>query len=292
MNVFPDCIPCHFEQLKRAANFMKISDEKTFELYRKACKAFSEIKTDIAPVEMADIIYTLIEKELGIKDVFEKPKEEANIMAMNIVGCIEKDQEKDQWPLEIYANLSVLGNHIDMGAHEVDLGKFEKEIMYKAFNLDFERDDFKEFEQKLLTAKTLLYLLDNAGEIVFDKLFIKKISEKYPAIKIYAAVRGRPIINDVTMKEAEYIGLPEVCEVINSESIYPGIILEKTSTEFQAIFRNADLIISKGQGNFEGLSKDSEDKLYFCLMAKCHTISKYIGVTRGTSLFSNKLIER
>jgi uncharacterized protein with ATP-grasp and redox domains len=290
MKVFPDCIPCHFEQLKRAITFINLNDEKAFLLYKKACEAFSGMKTDIAPVEMADIIYSLIEEELGIQDIFEKPKRQANLMAMNIVKYIEKDPERDTWPLEIYAKLSALGNHIDMGAHDVDLDKFEKEIIYNAFHLDFEVDHFDDFEARLKDARNLLYILDNAGEIVFDKLFIQKISEYYPNLKIYAAVRGRPIINDVTMKEAEFIKLNDVCEVIDSGSIYPGTILEKTTDVFREVFSKADVIISKGQGNFEGLSKDACEKLYFCLMSKCDTISKYLGVKRGTSLFSNRLV--
>ncbi len=290
MKVFPDCIPCHFEQLKRAITFINLNDEKAFLLYKKACEAFSGMKTDIAPVEMADIIYSLIEEELGIQDIFEKPKRQANLMAMNIVKYIEKDPERDTWPLEVYAKLSALGNHIDMGAHDVDLDKFEKEIIYNAFHLDFEVDHFDDFEARLKDARNLLYILDNAGEIVFDKLFIQKISEYYPNLKIYAAVRGRPIINDVTMKEAEFIKLNDVCEVIDSGSIYPGTILEKTTDVFREVFSKADVIISKGQGNFEGLSKDACEKLYFCLMSKCGTISKYLGVKRGTSLFSNRLV--
>ncbi|HOO33909.1 MAG TPA: ARMT1-like domain-containing protein [Thermotogota bacterium] len=290
MKVFPNCVPCHFEQLKRVITFMELPDEKAFELYKKACEAFSSVETDIAPVEMADVIYGLIEKELNVADVFKEPKRKANLLAMKIVRRIEEDPDRDSWPLEIYAKLSALGNHIDMGAHDVDLDRFEKEIIGNAFNLTFEKDDFSTFESRLDSAKVLLYILDNAGEIVFDKLFIGKISERYPALKIYAAVRGRPIINDVTMAEAKFIKLDEVCEVINSESIYPGTILEKAGEAFQRIFREADLIVAKGQGNFEGLSNEAGEKLYFCLMAKCDTISKYIGVKRGTSLFSNRLL--
>lgn len=289
MYVFPDCIPCHFNQMSRIIKSLNVSEEDSFSLYKKVAEEFSKMENNITPVEMADILYTVVEKQTGVRDVFYGEKKEANEMAMKIVDYIEKDPDSIEWPLKMYAKLSALGNQIDLGAHEVDLESFEKEIISKALELSFALDAFEDFEQRLKNAKRVLFILDNAGEVVFDKLFMKKIKETYPNIIIYSAVRGRTILNDVTDQEAAFIRLEEVSEVIDSGSMYPGVVIGKTSGLFSRIYDNADLIISKGQGNFEGLSDDAVEKLFFCLMVKCETVSKYIGIPKGSTVFSNKI---
>lgn len=289
MYIFPECIPCHFNQLSRIIKSLDITDEESFVLYKNVAESFSKMENAITPVEMADIQYTVVEEQLGVTDVFREEKRQANQMAMKIVGDIEKESFSGHWPLKTYAKLSALGNQIDLGAHDVDLVQFEREIFDKARALTFVLDAFKEFEHKLKTAKTALFILDNAGEVVFDKLFMKKIKEAYPNVTLYSAVRGRTILNDVTVTDAEYVGLSEVSQVINSGSMYPGVVIGKTSQVFSEIYNNADLIISKGQGNFEGLSSNANERLFFCLMVKCETISKYIGIPKGSTLFSNTI---
>jgi len=285
--VFPDCIPCHFNQMSRIIKSLNVSEEESFSLYKEVAEEFSKMEKNITPVEMADILYTVVEKQTGVQDVFYNEKKEANEMAMKIVDYIEKAPVSRKWPLKMYAKLSALGNQIDLGAHDVDLETFEKEIVSKALELSFGLDAFKDFKWRLEKAQTVLFILDNAGEAVFDKLFMKKIKENRPDITIYAAVRGRTILNDVTKLEASYIGLGEVSKVIDSGSVYPGVVIGKTTEEFSRIFDESDIIISKGQGNFEGLSDNAVEKLFFCLMVKCETISKYIGIPKGSTIFSN-----
>lgn len=289
MYVFPDCIPCHFNQLSRIIKSLNVSEEESFSLYKKVAEEFSKMENNITPVEMADILYTVVEEQTGVRDVFYNEKKEANEMAMKIMDYIEKDPDSNDWPLKMYAKLSALGNQIDLGSHDVDLESIEKEIISKALELTFGLDEFENFENRLKKAQTLLFILDNAGEAVFDKLFMKKIKEYYPDITIYSAVRGRTILNDVTEQEAAFIGLEEVSKVIDSGSMYPGVVIGKTSKAFSRIYDKADIIISKGQGNFEGLSNDGVEKLFFCLMVKCETISKYIGIPKGSTIFSNKV---
>ncbi|HRW35539.1 MAG TPA: ARMT1-like domain-containing protein [Thermotogota bacterium] len=289
MYIFPDCIPCHFNQLSRIIKSLNITDEESFVLYKKVAEAFSKMENNITPVEMADILYTVVEEQWGVTDVFCEEKRQANQMAMKIVRDIEKESSGGNWPLKTYAKLAALGNQIDLGAHEVNLERFEQELLDKAKALTFALDAFESFEHKLKNAKTVLFILDNAGEVVFDRLFMKKIKETHPNVDLYAAVRGRTILNDVTVTDAEYVGLREVSQVINSGSMYPGIVIGKTSQAFSEIYNKVDLIISKGQGNFEGLSSNANERLFFCLMVKCDTISKYIGIPKGSTVFSNAI---
>ena len=289
MYIFPDCIPCHFNQLSRIIKTLNITDEESFVLYKNVAEAFSKMENDITPVEMADILYTVVEEQMGVTDVFREEKRQANQIAMKIVRDIEKEPSSVHWPLKTYAKLAALGNQIDLGAHEVNLERFEQELLDKAKALTFALDAFESFEHKLKNAKTVLFILDNAGEVVFDRLFMKKIKETHPNVDLYAAVRGRTILNDVTVTDAEYVGLREVSQVINSGSMYPGIVIGKTSQAFSEIYNKVDLIISKGQGNFEGLSSNANERLFFCLMVKCDTISKYIGIPKGSTVFSNAI---
>lgn len=289
MYIFPDCIPCHFNQLSRIIKSLNITDDESFVLYKKVAEAFSKMENNITPVEMADILYTVVEEQMGVTDVFYEEKRQANQMALKIMDDIEKDPSSRNWPLKTYAKLSALGNQIDLGAHDVNLEQFEREILDKAKALTFALDAFEEFEHKLKKAKTVLFILDNAGEVVFDKLFMKNIRKAYPNVVQYSAVRGRTILNDVTVTEAEYVGLGEVSQVIDSGSMYPGVVIGKTSQQFSEIYNNADLIISKGQGNFEGLSANANERLFFCLMVKCETISKYTGIPKGSTIFSNTI---
>ncbi len=290
MKVFPDCIPCHLQQTKRVLDSLNIANEEAFELYREVCAKYAEMDTDITPVEMADLLYTTVEEKTGVADVFKKEKKQANDMALNVVDLIKQDPRSATWPLKLYAKLSSLGNQIDLGAHDVDLGNFEKDIINNAFKLDFKLDSFNDFKDRMNDAGSILYILDNAGEIVFDKLFMEQILKEYPGKKIFAAVRGRKILNDVTTEDAAYVGLDRLVNVINSGSPYPGIVLEKSNDQMKKVFEETDLIVSKGQGNFEGLSANASEKIFFCLMVKCDTISKYIGVEKGSTIFSNKVL--
>jgi len=275
--------------MSRIIKSLNITDNEAFQLYKSVAEEFSKMDNVITPVEMADILYTVVEEQIGVTDVFYEEKKMANEMALKIAEDIEKDPVTSEWSLKTFAKLSALGNQIDLGAHDVNLDQFEREIISKTSELAFGLDTFDEFESRLKKAKSVLVILDNAGEAVFDKLFMKKIKESYPTIEIFSAVRGRTILNDMTLQEAEFIGLEEVSHVIDSGSMYPGVVIGKTTKEFSDIYEKADVIISKGQGNFEGLSANATKELFFCLMVKCETISKFIGIHKGSTIFSNNI---
>jgi uncharacterized protein with ATP-grasp and redox domains len=147
----------------------------------------------------------------------------------------------------------------------------------KVLNSDFAIDDSLELKRALSEAKTVLYLGDNCGELVFDKLFIETIM--HPNL-IYA-VRGEPVINDVTLEDACYVGMDRVADLVSNGYDAPSTLLEHCSPEFLEVFNRADVIISKGQGNLEGLLGKTDKEVYFLLMVKCEVIADALGVKKG-----------
>jgi uncharacterized protein with ATP-grasp and redox domains len=147
-----------------------------------------------------------------------------------------------------------------------------------------------EFAQAVEEAEDILYLTDNAGEVVFDRLLLEQLPRK----KVTVAVRGKPVINDATMEDAEYVGLAEVARIIDNGSDAPGTILSDCSDTFRRRFERADLIISKGQGNYETLA-DCPRPIYFLLQVKCPIIARDLNCQVGTAILrrtSSRLVEQ
>ncbi len=287
MKVFPECIPCHVLQASRISDSLSLNDYQKFIFFKDICSILSKTSPDLTPVEMAVLIYDYVKDEFGSDDVLRQEKISGNLMAEKIVNIIKSDKNIKNKNLKFYCLASALGNIIDLGAHDVDLENIEKNFIDKIESSEFLMDDFKKFENKLEESKSMLFILDNCGEAVFDRLLIEKISFAHPHLKITAAVREVPIINDITLTEAYEIKLNEVCETISSGSIYPGTLLEKTSRKFREIYDSSDLIISKGQGNLEGLYDNREERLFFCLTVKCKTVANLLNVEKGCIIFSN-----
>jgi len=139
-------------------------------------------------------------------------------------------------------------------------------------------DHSESLYQRLKTARSLMYLGDNCGEICLDKLFIKYIKKEFPNIKIYFGVRGQAIVNDVTLEDAQMVAMEEVAEVIENGDSSLGTVIERVSDEFREKFYNADVVIAKGQGNYESLSEIDRNNVFHLFMAKCNPVSNSLGV--------------
>jgi len=193
-------------------------------------------------------------------------------------------------PMGTAVRLAIAGNIIDFGVNsDLEESQVSKTV---AESLESELDEvaLKEFEKAVSRAKNILYIGDNAGEIIFDRLLI----EQMPTQKIAFVVRGSPVLNDVTMEDAVITGMTDVVEVIDNGSDAPGTILDSCSKEFRDRFDRAELIIAKGQGNYETLS-DIEKDIFFMLKAKCTVAAKNLGcnigdmiLTRNTTVASVK----
>ena len=272
-----ECYPCIFQQLLSIAKLMELDEANKKSFFEKIMQYLMETHGDGIVVQhvirkATDTIIEMTGKPENF-DPYSEIKTQSNDIALDFSPLFNTMIKESSQPLETALKISSAGNIIDFGAKNhanLDIKKELGSIDQREFGVY----DYKEFHNYLSTAKVLLYLCDNAGEIVLDKIFIKEIKKAFPSLEIVCAVREKPIINDAVLKDALDIGLDEVAKVVSSGSIYPGTIFEETSDEFKELFDTSDIIISKGQGNFETLLEEAPEKLFFILRIKCEIMAR------------------
>jgi uncharacterized protein with ATP-grasp and redox domains len=218
----------------------------------------------------------LIRKLIGNTDPYRELKQRFNRLALELCAELEERVGTSEDPLETAVRLAIAGNIIDLGVKTSIKESDIERIIRDCLTADFDSRQVEEFRNAVSRAEKILYLADNAGEIVFDRLLI----EQLPAEKVTVVVKGSPVINDATMEDAEFAGLTEMLEVIDNGSDAPGTILESCSQAFRNHFAEADLVIAKGQGNYETLS-DVNKSIFFILKAKCPVIARDLGCEVG-----------
>ncbi|BCB95671.1 hypothetical protein JZK55_05930 [Dissulfurispira thermophila] len=244
-----------------------------------------EIKaTDMSmpPAYSTTFLHRKIRQLLG-KDPFKGIKSEYNQIALGLYPELKKKVYNSRDPLWTAVRLAIAGNVIDFGIFtSVDIiGTIEK-----ALHNPLAIDEYKSFKDAVEKNSEILYLLDNAGEILFDRILIEILTGM--GKKVRAVVKGQAVLNDSTIEDAKEAGLTDICEVVDNGSDCIGTILEFTSPEFNKDFKSFELIISKGQGNFETLYlpeiiSDSQD-IFFLFQSKCDVVSKELGLSKGSML--------
>ena len=285
MRTYLECIPCFFRQALEAARKAG-ADEVTQKgiLDRLACM-LPDIPLDASPPEMGRIIYNMVSEVTGKNDLYSKEKERSNDLALGVYERMTAKLLSSEDRILRAVEMAVAGNIIDYGAKsclDVDaeierLLDVEEEHIKKESGRLFDYDHFKEV---LSRSGDILYLGDNAGEIVFDRILIEQIKRTYPEKRITFVVKERPIINDALKEDALLCGVGEIAEIISSGSDAPGTVLPLCSEDFLKRFGNADMVISKGQGNFEALSGVNRP-VFFLFMAKCPVVAEHNGCSLG-----------
>ncbi len=271
MKTYFDCIPCFLRQAIDVAKH--VSDDETLHehVIREVLKYLAEMDLLKTPPEMGQRIHRLIRELTGNDDPYFEAKKQSNTMALDLLPKLRAQMEKSGDPLEMAIRFAIAGNILDFGA----LRNVSKEILLETIDQSTELPidgDVDAFRDAADSASRILYLADNAGEIVFDRLLVEQIGPD----KITVAVKGSPTINDATMHDAEATGLTELVDVIDNGSDVPGTLLDECSDEFREHFNKADLVIAKGQGNYETLSEVDKD-IFFILKIKCPVIAVDIG---------------
>ncbi len=272
MKTFLECMPCFVEQALRTARIATRDEKKIKKVLDEVGCMIKDTPMENTPAESGIRIYGKIAEITGVADPFYEIKRQHIAEAKALLPELEKMLAEAEDPLLMTIRLAIAGNVIDLGINKkFDLVKDVKKILQQDFGIF----DYKVFKKQLAAAKNILYLGDNSGESVFDKLLIQQLKKP-----VTYAVRTRPIINDVTLEEARLSGLDEVAELMDSGSPAPGIILRYATPKFLEAFQKADMVISKGQGNYEGLS-DEKRPIFFLLKAKCPVIARDLGVCEG-----------
>jgi len=287
MKTYFDCIPCFVRQAVDSVR--RATDDETVheQVLRQALLAISQMDLRESPPAMGYKIHRFIRERVGENDPYREMKDLSNQLALELYPSLQSRVAHSPDPLETAIRLAIAGNIMDV-AVKGDVGQIDVHESIEdalAGPLD---GDVAGFADAVSSAQSILYLADNAGEIVLDRLLI----ERLPLDKVTVAVRGAPVINDATMDEARVAGLTELVEVIDNGVDVPGTILEKCSAAFRKRFAEADLIIAKGQGNYETLS-NTDRRIFFMLKVKCPVIGKDIGHEVGAVVLrdSNPLAE-
>jgi uncharacterized protein with ATP-grasp and redox domains len=265
------CFARAFEQLLEKENIsMEAKNSFTCEmagLYNKCQDNFS------APA-FSRALHTILKRYSDNPDPYTEAKRQSNDLVLGMYPGLKNQILLSDNSFDTALRLAIAGNIIDFAiSTDFDLQATINQVLRS----DFAIDHSAELKQALSKAKTVLYLGDNSGEIVFDKLFIEYIMHP----NLYYAVRGAPVINDATMEDANYIGMDTVTHVISNGYDAPSTVVEHCSTEFKELFNRADVIVSKGQGNLEGLLGRTSKEVYFLLMVKCDVIANALQVKKG-----------
>ena len=282
MKSFPECISCVIRQTIEILYRVEKSPRKRQEIIAQVLKKIS--KVDISkfnPPELTHIAHKIIHKITGIKDLYEKPKKQNNKDALELYPYAKNLVKKAQDPLLMAIRLAFAGIIIDYGAlADFNIKKTIKEVLQKKFAVL----DYKKFKKELKKSKLLLYIGDNSGEIVFDRIFIEELV-KYT--KVVFVVKSKPVLNDVLMQDAKTVGMDKVVKVIKSGSDYAGTNPKSATKAFKKLYNKANMIIAKGQGNFETLDQEKKN-IYFMLKMKCPCLAKAHGLRKGDIILKAK----
>ena len=284
MKTYLECIPCFFKQALETAILTGVDETKQKEIIDELSKLIPKFSLTTCPPEMGKEIYSLIGKISGVKDPYKEIKRMSNKTALSLYPKLKKEIHYSEDRLLAAVKLSIIGNIIDYGAkNTLNVEKEIEQLFQGNFTSKLENNlavfKYKHFKEALNGVKNILFLADNAGEVVFDRLLIEELVGKLHKDIIYV-VKGHPVINDALIEDALFCGINQTARIISNGSNAPGTILKDCSPEMVALYQNADFIISKGQGNYESLSEEDRP-IFFLFRAKCPVIAKDVGCNMG-----------
>lgn len=267
------CVPCYLKQALSAAREVTDDPEQQLKVLRAVAEEAPYYSLEATPAENSTYALRLVHELLNCPDPFHRKKGTYNQLALGAYERLREMVHTSENGLRTAVKIAAAGNIVDLGI----LGEVDVEAaLAEALSSGFAIDDFSEFRRALSSAKRVLYLGDNAGEIVFDRILIEEFGDK----DVTFAVKGAPILNDATLEDALAVGMDKVAKVMSNGSPMVGTNLGNCSPEFQREFWSAGLIIGKGQGNFETLD-GVEAPLFFILRAKCEEVATELGVKAG-----------
>ena len=278
MNIDQTCVECIINQSVKVANAIDATDELSHELKSIVTDMSKEFSFQKSPPEIASGVYEEMAKIANKEDLYDEVKKTSTQKALSFVPVLKSKLLASKDKLLTATKIAIAGNVIDLAAEvEFDLA----EEFEKIFHTNFALNDFEKLYDKLSHAKKVVILGDNVGEHIFDYMFIEVLKELFPKIKYYYFVRGNPIINDVTMKEALECGFDKLCNLIDSGVNTPGFVYERATIEAKKLFDEADVVISKGMGNYECLTPSHRKDIFFLLKVKCGVVANSLGTDIG-----------
>ncbi len=286
MKISYECGPCFLRQAREAMDLSTDDENLKMETMEEIFKYLGGVfKEGTNSNKTGSVMHKIIKQKTGCTDPYYREKIEGNEIALKYLPDVKEILKEDN-SLENYVKIAIIGNILDFGAFTLD--DDIESVIKSSLKKELTIKDIDEFENSLKTHDKVLYMVDNTGEIVFDKLLLEKI--KQYNLDITIAVKSEPILNDACMAEALDAGLDEFGKIVEIGCGTVGYVDSEISDEFREIFNSHEFVISKGMGNYEGLTEiDLSDKdIYFLLCAKCNTISRDIGVNLHDMLLFKK----
>lgn len=290
MKMHIKCYPCLISMIVKICELAAIDDAASKEIMHQTFNFIVDegASVDTKPPFVAAKVYEIARTVLNLEifDPYKALKVTSNNNARKLVPRIRDLVTQSDDKFIFYMRLIALANIIDFGI--ISEGAFDLSDEIKNMNnLKYGIDQIELLREKIEKANTLLYLADNSGEVIFDELFIEYLTQEYKELKIVFAARNVPILNDVTIDDAHDLGIDKFAELISSGCSCPGINFDQITPEFKNIYESADIVISKGQGNFETLMDVNNDRLFHIFRVKCRQVEKVTGCLLDSLMIMN-----
>jgi len=273
LRTYLDCYPCFLRQALDAARRAGADETQQRAVLDRVLEALRQIEPAATPPEIGDRVHRIVRQVAGNGDPYREAKAASTHQALALYPRLKEMVRETDDPLEVAVRLSIAGNIID-AAHfqECDLWGTVERVLVQPFAAD----DGAALREALAGASKVLYMADNAGETVFDRVLIEALD-----VPVVYAVKGGPTLNDATREDALAAGVDRAAEIVSTGSDAPGTILDDCSDEFRKMYEQAELIIAKGQANYETLSEEGP-RVFLLLQTKCPVIARDVGVPVGS----------
>jgi uncharacterized protein with ATP-grasp and redox domains len=269
------CLPCFYGQIERTLAHAGVNGDRGRRIKRLAEAVIESASLAEVPARTTTIIHRILRQETGV-DPYRLVKEEYNRIALDKLPSLRKQAAGSGDPLAGGVRVAIAGNVIDFGIYErFDLDR----AIDESFQLPLSGAEYSAFVSAVGSARRMLYLCDNAGEIVFDRVLLEILRDA--GKELTAVVKGAPVINDATLDDAEAAGIAEFADVIDNGNDGIGTLLESCSPRFMDAFRSADLIISKGQANYETLIETRDERIFYLFKVKCPVVANALNRENG-----------
>jgi len=289
MKMHDKCLPCVVNQAIKVANITGVDTKE--KLLREVFTYLSKMDFDATTPEIIGEIFCLIKRHTNNPDPYKETRNYYNTLFLKLLPEFERKIEQAENSFQLAMRYAIVGNIIDFNPIHNTLLEDIYDCFEKIEQLELAIDDSQRLMEDILNAKVLLYLGDNCGEICLDKILLKKIKELNPKVELLFGVRGKPVVNDSIAEDAYSVGIDEYAEVIDNGDGSLGTVLNRTSPEFKEVYNKADVVIAKGQANYECLSEENKN-IYFLLMTKCDVIANDIGVEEKKMICMKNKVSR
>ncbi len=281
-----ECVVCILNQIIRTGEYLELDPKVCENIFKSSLKkSYESDYSELTPPVFSEKVYKVLTDFTGILDPYKKLRKEQNDLILNNIDFFREKINNSKDPFFTSVFYSLLGNVIDYGGVEI----FNTDQIFKDIKgLEPTINDYKILIEDLKKSELLLIISDNAGEAVFDMLFMEQIKLKYPEINIVYGVRSGPAINDIIKEDAEYIGIGDFAEIVETGSTYAGTVIGDSDKRFIEIYNSSDIVISKGQGNYETLETEKGKDIFFIFKVKCKIVAEHSGLPLNSFVMGYK----